>query len=100
VERGGRYRFVEQSGDQTNVFEGRVREVVPNERLVQTLEWDRMPGHVMVETIKLTDYIGGRTKVVSTTLFHTAAERWGMSTMEDGIVESFDHLEQLLVAMS
>ena len=32
-------------------FEGRYREVTPPERIVQTFEWDGMPGHVVIETV-------------------------------------------------
>jgi hypothetical protein len=36
-----------------------------------TFEWDGMPGHVVVNTMTLQDLGDGRTKLVSTSLFHT-----------------------------
>lgn len=36
VERGGHWRFVEHSPERTHGFEGRYREVTPQERVVQT----------------------------------------------------------------
>ena len=56
VERGGHWRFVEHAPDgPPQGFEGRYREVSPIERIVQTFEWDGMPGHVIIETVILED---------------------------------------------
>ena len=98
VERGGHWRFVEHAPDGTHGFEGRFREVVPPERLSQTFEWDGMPGYVAVTTSAFEDLGNGRTKVTSTTLFHTTEERNGMlrSGMEDGLNESYAALDRLL----
>ena len=62
VERGGHWRFVEHSPEGVHGFEGRYREVTPPERVVQTFEWDGMPGYVVVETITLEDLGDGRTQ--------------------------------------
>lgn len=100
VERGGHWRFVEHSPEGVHGFEGRYREVTPPHRLVQTFEWDGMPGHVAVDTVELEDLGGGRTKVVSTSLFHTVEERDGMlaSGMETGLAQSYAVLDALLAA--
>ncbi len=50
---------------------------MPSERVVQTFEWDRMPGHVIVETTTFDD-LDGRTKLTTVSLFHTPEERDGM----------------------
>jgi len=101
VERGGHWRFVEHGPEGVNGFEGRYREVTPPERLVQTFEWDGMPGHVVIETATFEDLGGGRTKVVNTSLFHTTEERDGMlnSGMEQGLNESYAALDRLLTRM-
>jgi len=78
VERGGHGRFIEHSPNGVHGFEGRYREVTPPERLALTFEWDGMPGHVAVNTMTLEDLGDGRTKVVTTSLFHTTEERDGM----------------------
>jgi uncharacterized protein YndB with AHSA1/START domain len=98
VERGGHWRFVEHSPDGVHGFEGRYREVTPRERLVQTFEWDGMPGYVAVDTAVFEDLGDGRTKVVTTSLFHTTEERDGMlaSGMEAGLNESYAILDDLL----
>ena len=96
--RGGRWRFVEHSEHGVHGFEGRYREVTPIERVVQTFEWDGMPGHVIVETVTLEDLGDGRTRVVNLSLFHTTEERDGMlhSGMADGANESYAALDRLL----
>jgi uncharacterized protein YndB with AHSA1/START domain len=102
VQRGGRWRFVEHSDGRTNGFEGKYREVKPIERIVQTFEWDGMPGHVIVESVELEDLGDGRTRVVNTSLFHTSAERDGMlqSGMETGLNESYAALDRVLATLN
>ena len=99
VERGGHWRYVERVGDDAQGFEGRYREVRPPERLVQTFEWDGMPGHVAVTTQEFETAGVGRTKVVTTVLFHTTEERDGMLTsgMEDGLNDSYAALDTALL---
>jgi len=98
VERGGHWRFVEHSADGVHGFEGRYREVTPPDRLVYTFEWDGMPGHVAVDTTIFEDLGDGRTKIVSTSIFHTTEERDGMlySGMEQGLNQSYAALDELL----
>jgi uncharacterized protein YndB with AHSA1/START domain len=98
VERGGHWRYVEHSPGGVYGFEGRYREVTPPERLVQTFEWDGMPGYVEVTTTTFEDLGDGRTRVVTTALFHTTEERDGMlnSAMEQGLNQSYAALDKLL----
>jgi uncharacterized protein YndB with AHSA1/START domain len=98
VRPGGAWRFVGRDSDGTETaFRGTYREVTPPERIVQTFEWEGMPGHVVVETATFED-LGGRTKVTATSLFHTSEERDGMlaSGMERGLTETHDRLAELL----
>lgn len=101
VERGGHWRFVEHSDHGDHGFEGRFREVVPPEKLSMTFEWDGAPGHVVVQTIVLEDIDGGRTRMVSTSMFFTRDDRDGMmsSGMEVGMNESYAALDRVLAAM-
>jgi uncharacterized protein YndB with AHSA1/START domain len=68
---------------------------------VQTFEWEGMPGYVSVETATFED-LGERTKVTTTTLFHTPEERDGMlaSGMESGMNETYERLDELLAKAS
>jgi uncharacterized protein YndB with AHSA1/START domain len=101
VRPGGTWRFISQDSDGSETaFRGVYREVTPPTRLVQTFEWEGMPGHVCVETTDFEDLGEGRTKIASTTIFHTTEERDGMleSGMESGTNESFERLDELLAA--
>ena len=100
MERGGHWRFVEHADGQTHGFEGRYAEITPPERIVCTFEWDGMPGHVILETTTFEDLGDGRTKMIATSLFHTAADRDGMmqSGMEGGMNESYAALDRLLAS--
>ena len=97
-ERGGHWRFVEHTPSGAQGFEGRFREVTPQERIVQTFEWDGMPGHAVIDTATFEDLGDGRTRIVATSLFHTAEERDGMLSlgMEQGLNESYAALDRLL----
>ena len=66
---------------------------------MQTFEWEGMPGHVSVETAEFED-LGEQTRVVTTSVFHTAEERDGMlgSGMEGGMNETYQRLDELLAA--
>ena len=98
VKRGGHWRFVEHTPEGPQGFEGRYREVTPITRVVQTFEWDGMPGHVSVETIDLEPLPENRTKLVNLSLFTTAADRDGMMStdMESGMAESYAALDGVL----
>jgi uncharacterized protein YndB with AHSA1/START domain len=98
LRRGGHWRVVEHAPDGTHGFEGRYREVTPPERIVQTFEWDGMPGHVCVETMTLEDLGDGRTRLITVSLFHTVEERDGMlhSGMEGGLNQSYEALDRVL----
>ena len=98
VETGGDWRFVIRNSDGSETgFRGTYREVVAPERIVQTFEWEGMPGYVSVETATFED-LGDRTKMTSIALFHTTEERDGMlaAGMESGLTESHDRLDEVL----
>lgn len=95
---GGRWRFVSHASDGSQTaFQGAYREVTAPERLVQTFEWEGMPGHVSVETAEFED-LGDRTRMVVTSVFHTTEERDGMlgSGMEGGMNETYERFDELL----
>ncbi len=92
---GGSWRFVERdkNGDEWG-FRGEVRELTPPERLVQTFEFDGMPGHISTETTVFDDLNPG-TRITVTSVFASKEDRDGMlqSGMETGAAESYDRLE-------
>jgi uncharacterized protein YndB with AHSA1/START domain len=102
VRPGGSWRFVGRGADGSETaFRGTYREITPPERIVQTFEWEGMPGHVSVETAVFED-LGDRTRLVATTLFHTTEERDGMlnSGMEGGMNETYDRLDEVLARLA
>jgi uncharacterized protein YndB with AHSA1/START domain len=102
VRPGGSWRFIARSSDGSETgFRGTYREVSPPERIVQTFEWEGMPGHVSVDTATFED-LGDRTKVTTTSLFHTTEERDGMlaSGIERGLNESYARLDELLARLA
>ena len=102
VRPGGSWRFVIRNSDGSETgFRGTYREITPPERVVQTFEWEGMPGYVSVETATFED-LGDRTKVTTTSLFHTTEERDGMleAGMERGLNESYARLDELLARLA
>ncbi len=97
-ERGGHWRYVEHAAHGVYGFEGRYREVVPNERFVRSFEWDGMPAHVAIEFITLTDTDDGRTRINIVMQMHTPEERDGFlhSGMQQGMDVAFAALDRLL----
>ena len=98
VRPGGRWRFIARDCEgRETAFRGVYREVTPPERIVQTWEWEGLPGHVSIETAEFED-LGDRTRMIGTTLFHTTEERDGMlnSGMEKGMNETYERLDALL----
>lgn len=94
---GGSWRFVEGS----DAFHGVYHQVSPEDGIVWTFEYEGMPGHVLMETMKFEEVDGGKTKVVSTSVFQSLADRDGMlqSGMEEGAGASYDKLEKVLQEM-
>ena len=95
---GGDWRFVMRNPDGTETaFRGTYREITAPERIVQTWEWEGMPGYVSLETATFED-LGDRTKVSTVATFYTQEERDGLlqSGMESGMNETYERLDQLL----
>jgi len=97
---GGDWRFIARTGDEETAFRGTYREISPPERVVQTFEWEGMPGYVSVETMTLED-LGDRTRMTVVSVFHTPEERDGMlgSGMEGGMNETYERLDALLARL-
>jgi uncharacterized protein YndB with AHSA1/START domain len=95
---GGGYRYVHRAPNGAEYgFRGEYREIVAPERVVQTFEFDGMPGHVAVETMTLEE-IGGQTKMTVVAYYESEADRDGIiaSGMEGGAKDSYDRLEEYL----
>lgn len=96
---GGSWRFVQSGEDGEFAFRGVFHEVLPAERVIQTFEFEPMPGHVILETLVFED-LGGRTRTLGVSAFQSVADRDGMvaSGMESGLAEGYQRLDALLAA--
>jgi uncharacterized protein YndB with AHSA1/START domain len=100
--RGGAWRFVLREANGVEyAFRGEYREIVAPERVVQTFEFEGMPGAVSVETMTLSER-DGRTTLTTTSTFDSVEARDGMlrSGMETGAAETYDRLEEHLRTMA
>jgi uncharacterized protein YndB with AHSA1/START domain len=98
---GGRYRFVlRRDKGHEYAFRGEYREIVAPEKVVQTFEFEGMPGSISIETLTLTER-DGRTTLRTTSRMDSVEARDAMlaSGMEAGAAETYDRLEELLVLL-
>ncbi len=76
------------------------REVLPPERIIDTFEFEglREKGHVSLETLRLEELPGGRTKLTVQAVFQSMTDRDGtlQSGMEEEVNESYERLDELL----
>jgi uncharacterized protein YndB with AHSA1/START domain len=95
---GGAYRFVTRGDDGVeHAFRGEIREVVPPERLVQTFEYEGMPGAITLDSLTLTEREGRTLLHATSTLVAgspEAVEAMLASGMIEGAAETYDRLEE------
>jgi uncharacterized protein YndB with AHSA1/START domain len=95
---GGSWRFVCRDPDGSEyAFRGEIREVVAPERIVQTFEFEGMPGAIALETLTLTEH-DGKTHLYATSTIEAgspdAIEQMVQSGMAEGAAETYDRLEE------
>jgi uncharacterized protein YndB with AHSA1/START domain len=95
---GGSWRFLQRDAEGKEYgFHGVYHDVTIPERLVYTMEYEGMPGHVTLNIDKF-DEKDGITIMTSTTIFQSVEDRdqmlqWGM---EEGTTETTNRLNELL----
>jgi uncharacterized protein YndB with AHSA1/START domain len=98
VQKGGMWRFINREADGSEyAFNGVYHEVSSPDRLVYTFEFEGMPGHVLLETVRFEEQ-DGKTLLRNSSVFQSIEDRDGMlqSGMEEGADKSMDRLEKLL----
>jgi uncharacterized protein YndB with AHSA1/START domain len=100
---GGRWRYVMDTTDGSEIaFSGEYREIVPNERIVNTEIFEAMPpeGDPVLNVVTFTD-LEGRTKLDLLVECGSKEIRDGIlgSGMEVGMQEQMDVLEQLAISL-
>jgi uncharacterized protein YndB with AHSA1/START domain len=102
VRPGGTWRFIngDSSGNEYG-FHGVYHLIDAPQRVVQTFEFEGVPGHVALETMVLED-MGGKTRLVQQSVFQSVEDRDGMvqSGMEKGAIDTNNRLAELLAELS
>jgi uncharacterized protein YndB with AHSA1/START domain len=104
VRHGGQWRFINRDAQGNEyAFHGVYHEILAPERVIDTFEFEGLPetGHVTLETMKLEELPGGRTRLTVQSVFQSLADRDAMlqSGMEAGVNETYDRLAELLERM-
>ncbi len=96
---GGKWRFLNRAADGTeHWFNGEYREIVPNERVVQTFEYEPFAGHIQIETATFEDLGDGTTRLTVRSVFSNKEDRDGFlqSGAEAGARETYERFAELL----
>lgn len=98
VKKGGIWRFIQRDASGSEfAFNGVYHEILAPERVIDTFEFEPMPGHVLLESMTLVEQ-DGKTILTSKLIFQSVEDRDGMvnSGMESGQAESMERLAELL----
>ena len=101
---GGKYRYIHKDPQGNEFgFHGTFHEM-SEELMIQTFEFEGLPerGHVSLDTMRLEELPGGRTRVTIHSVFQFVADRDGMvqSGMERGVREGYERLDDVLKGLS
>jgi len=98
---GGAYRYIhrDEAGNEFG-FHGVFHSSDPD-NMVQTFEFEGVPGHVSLDKLALEDIGGGRTRAHIHSVYQSLQDRDGMvqAGMGDGVNEGFERLDELLAKM-
>jgi uncharacterized protein YndB with AHSA1/START domain len=93
---GGKWRYTVSDGTNDYCFHGVFHEITPNERIVQTFEFD---GHPSLEIRTFTDLGDRRSRVDGISIFPSVAERDEMfQGMDQQMEADYQRLDALLAA--
>ncbi len=97
VKTGGSWRVVQKDHEGNEFGFHGVYHRVDNDMITRTMEWEGMPGHVLLETVTFEEF-NGKTKATDISTFQSVEDRDGMveTGMERGATESYDRFVQLL----
>lgn len=97
---GGRYRYIhkDRNGNEFG-FHGVFHEI-SEDLMIQTFEFEGLPekGHVTLDSMRLEELPGARTRITIQSLFRSVEDRDGMvqAGMEQGMREGYERLDELL----
>jgi uncharacterized protein YndB with AHSA1/START domain len=99
VRPGGFWRIVQHDPKGKRfAFHGVYHEVVEPAKVVYTFEYEGLPGHILLETVKFEDW-DGITKMTDQMVFQSAEDRDNMlrNGMQEGTSESMARLADLVL---
>lgn len=101
---GGRYRYVQKDKNGNEYgFHGVFHEM-SEDLMIQTFEFEGLPerGHVILDTMRLEELPGNRTRITIQSVYQSVADRDGMiqAGMEYGLNEGYERLDELLQKMT
>ena len=97
---GGKYRYIHKDKEGNEYgFHGTFHEM-SEELMIQTFEFEGLPerGNVVLDTMRLEELPGNRTRVVIQSVYQSVEDRDGMvqSGMETGVREGYERLDDIL----
>jgi uncharacterized protein YndB with AHSA1/START domain len=95
---GGSYHYVHADERGEYAFRGVFHNVVPDELIIQTFEYEGAPNQVSLQAARFDDLGGGRTRLHMHSVYTTVESRDAMvaSGMEHGVRDSMQRLDELL----
>lgn len=101
VRPGGQWRFINRDAEGNEyAFHGVYHEVLAPERVIDTFEFEGLPetGHVTLETMRLEELPGGRTRLIAQSVYQSVIDRDAVlqSGMESGLIDTYNRLDELL----
>ena len=103
VRNGGAWRYINRDASGAEygfhgVYHG---EPSPKQGIVQTFEYEGVPGHVSMETVTFEDRGDGKTLVRTNDVFQSVKDRDDMiaAGMSEGVYDSHERLEELLARL-
>lgn len=95
---GGLWRFVQHDADGNEfAFHGVYHDIERPERIVYTFEFEGMPGHVLLETVRF-EALQNKTRIIDQIVFQSIEDRDGMldAGMIEGSKQSMQRISKLL----
>lgn len=102
VRDGGAWRYVQTEADGTEWgFHGVFHGPQTPDQMIQTFEFEGVPGHVSFSELQLED-LGGRTLAKTHVVFMSIEDRDGMvgSGMSTGVIEGYERLDELVARLA
>jgi uncharacterized protein YndB with AHSA1/START domain len=96
-----RYRLVVNNADgQDSGFHGIFHEMVTNELLMRTFEFEGVPGHVMLGTVTFEE-LNGNTKLTTKSVFPSVTDRdqMGAAGTHRGARDAMEQLAELVASL-